>query len=114
MRKRTVIIACLAALAGCSDPPRSTWAVAADATLIHCLNPASGTRWDVVIDPGRNLVDGFAARISPTEVDWTDPTDQSAYELHRISGDLFMTRPSSTGGYTNTNHCASARPPAAG
>ncbi|HXQ09579.1 MAG TPA: hypothetical protein VN805_01130 [Caulobacteraceae bacterium] len=111
MRKRAVLIACLASLAACSAPPESTWAVGADATLIHCLNPASGTRWDVVIDPGRNLVDGFAARIGPNEVDWTDPTDQSHYELHRASGELFMTRPSSTGGYTNANRCASARKP---
>jgi hypothetical protein len=110
MRRRTALIACLGALAACSEPPKSTWAVAADATLIHCLNPASGTRWEVVIDPGRNLVDGFAARIGPDDVDWTDPTDQSHYSLHRSTGELSMTRPSSTGGYTNTNRCASARP----
>jgi hypothetical protein len=111
VRRNAVLIACLASLAACSEPPTSSWAVAPDATLIHCVNPSSGTRWNVVIDPGRNLVDGFAARIGPGEVDWTDPADQSRYELHRASGDLFMTRPSSTGGYTNTNRCASARNP---
>jgi len=112
--RETPVLALLAlalTAAACDQQTGKPWTVAADATLVHCVNPASGTRWDVVIDPGRSLVDGFAARIAPREVDWTDPTDQSRYSLDRPSGTLSMTRPSSTGGYTNLDRCASGQAP---
>jgi hypothetical protein len=110
MRARPLIaLLAPALLAGaCDEASGKPWAIAPDATLIHCVNPSSGTRWDVVIDPGRGLVDGFAAQIGPNEVDWNDPTDKSRYALDRATGQLAMTRPSSTGGYTNFDSCASA------
>ena len=95
----------------CDDRAGKPWSVDANATLVHCVNPASGTRWDLVIDPGRGLVGGFAAQVGPREVDWVDPTDQSHYSLDRRSGTLSMTRPSSTGGYTNLDRCASGQNP---
>lgn len=100
----------LATLTACAPPP-ANWAVAADATLVHCLNPASGARWDLTIDRVRGLADGRAAHITDREVAWTGADAQTRWALDRTNGSLTMTRPSSTGGYINFDRCASGRLP---
>lgn len=70
-----------------------------------CVNPASGTRWQIHIDYAHHTVDSFPAEISATEIAWRDEKARSTYTLDRRSGDLTVITPSSTGGYFLHHRC---------
>jgi hypothetical protein len=77
---------------------------------ITCVNPASGTAWQIHIDYGRRTVDSNSAVISGTQISWRDAHDGSNYTLDRKSGELTMVAASSTGGYFLHHHCKLGRP----
>lgn len=80
-------------------------AAQAKAADLACVNPASGTRWQIHIDYARHTVDSFPADISATEIAWKDDKAGSNYTLDRRSGDLTVITPSSTGGYFLHHRC---------
>jgi hypothetical protein len=79
-------------------------------TRITCVNPASGTSWQIRIDYDRRTVDSNSATISDSEISWHDAGERSNYTLDRKSGDLTMVAASSTGGYFIHHHCNLDRP----
>lgn len=79
-------------------------------TRVTCVNPASGTRWQIRIDYDRRTVDSNSANISGSEISWRDASDGDNYTLDRKSGDLTMVAASSTGGYFLHHHCELDKP----
>jgi hypothetical protein len=100
-----VIAAGLAGLTACL----AVWTINCDAqeseTAITCVNPVSGTSWQVVIDYGKGTVDSNPAEITQTGISWFDPKDGGNYKLDRRSGDLTASVASSTGGYFRHGRC---------
>jgi hypothetical protein len=82
----------------------------AHATDIACVNPASGTRWQIHIDYARHTVDSFPAEIGAAEISWHDDKAGSNYTLDRRSGELTVITPSSTGGYFLHHRCKPDKP----
>ena len=74
-------------------------------TAITCVNPASGTSWQIVIDYGKATVDSNPAEITRAGISWFDPKDGGNYKLDRKSGDLTASVASSTGGYFRHGRC---------
>ena len=74
-------------------------------TSVTCVNPTSGTHWQIRIDYDRRTVDSNSASISTSEISWRDASDGGNYTLDRKSGDLTMVAASSTGGYFMHHHC---------
>jgi hypothetical protein len=72
---------------------------------ITCVNPASGTSWQVKIDYDRSTADSYPARINETQVSWRDTSDGGNYTLDRKSGELTVVVASSTGGYFLHHRC---------
>ncbi|HZB93452.1 MAG TPA: hypothetical protein VE397_18535 [Stellaceae bacterium] len=68
-------------------------------TAITCVNPSSGTRWQLHIDFANGTVDANPARISAATISWHDAKDGGNYTLDRKSGSLTVIAASSTGGY---------------
>ena len=66
---------------------------------ITCVNPVSGTSWQIAIDYGKATVDSNPAEITRAGISWFDPKDGGNYKLDRKSGDLSASVASSTGGY---------------
>lgn len=83
---------------------------AARETRVNCVNPASGTHWQIRIDYDRHTVDSNSASISGGEISWRDASDGDNYTLDRKSGDLTMVAASSTGGYFLHHHCELDKP----
>ena len=87
----------------------AVWTINCDAqeseTAITCVNPVSGTSWQVVIDYGKGTVDSNPAEITQTGISWFDPKDGGNYKLDRRSGDLTASVASSTGGYFRHGRC---------
>ena len=79
-------------------------------TSVTCINPTSGTHWQIRIDYDRRTVDSNSASISADEISWRDASDGSNYTLDRKSGELTMVAASSTGGYFLHHHCALDKP----
>ncbi len=79
-------------------------------TRVTCINPASGTHWQIRIDYDRRTVDSNSASISAGEISWRDASDGSNYTLNRKSGELTMVAASSTGGYFLHHQCALDKP----
>src|SRR5437763_12708444 len=77
---------------------------------ITCLNPVSGTSWQIVIDYGKATVDSNPAQISGAGISWFDPKDGGNYKLDRKSGDLSASVASSTGGYFRHGRCLLEKP----
>ena len=75
-------------------------------TAITCVNPVSGTSWQIMIDLGKATVDSNRARITGAEISWFDPRDGGNYTLDRKSGDLTASVASSTGGYFRHGRCS--------
>lgn len=73
---------------------------------ITCVNPASGTTWQIKVDYERSTVDANAATISDAKISWHDPKDGGNYTLDRKSGALTFVAPSSTGGYFIFDRCS--------
>lgn len=74
-------------------------------TAITCINPASGTSWQIMVDHHRRTVDSNPARISDTEISWRDAKDSWNYTLNRKSGALTVSYASSTGGNILFDRC---------
>ena len=79
-------------------------------TAITCVNPVSGTSWQIVIDYGKATVDSNPAEITRAGISWFDPKDGGNYRLDRKSGDLTATVASSTGGYFRHGRCRLENP----
>lgn len=74
-------------------------------TAITCVNPVSGTSWQIVIDYRKATVDSNPAQITRAGITWFDPKDRGNYRLDRESGDLTASVASSTGGYFRHSRC---------
>lgn len=97
----SVVIAasiCLPAGPARAQPP-------APAAQITCVNPASGTAWQVEIDYARAAVDGNPASIDADEIHWQDRKDLRNYTLDRKTGKLTVIAASSMGGNIWLNRC---------
>jgi hypothetical protein len=79
-------------------------------TAITCINPASGTSWQIVIDYTKATVDSNPADITRAGISWFDPKDGGNYRLDRTSGDLTASVASSTGGYFRHLRCRLEKP----
>ena len=75
-------------------------------TAITCINPMSGTSWQIAIDFDRATVNSNRAEITAAKIAWFDPTDGSNYTLDRKSGALTAIVASSTGGYFLHARCS--------
>ena len=75
-------------------------------TAIICINPISGTSWQIAIDFDKATVDSNRAKITGAKISWFDPTDGGNYTLDRKSGDLTASVASSTGGYFRHGRCS--------
>jgi hypothetical protein len=104
MLVRVSTVSILLLIAGLEPP-----AFANDAK-VTCVNPASGTAWQIRIDYDRRTVDSYSANISDTEISWHDVRSGSNYTLDRKSGELTMVAASSTGGYFLHHHCKLDKP----
>jgi hypothetical protein len=71
----------------------------------RCVNPASGTVWNLKIDDERQTADSLPAEITTTRIMWRDIVRGGFYELDRKSGLLTFRNASSTGGYTLYHRC---------
>ena len=74
-------------------------------TAITCMNPNSGTMWQIKVDYDRGTVDANPAQISPAEIKWRDAKDGWTYTLDRKSGNLTVVLASSTGGSMLFDRC---------
>jgi hypothetical protein len=101
-----LLTAATLALAGCDGRPKGPLAVPQGSALALCVNAASGASWVIRIDEAHARADGLPARIDARRIAWSNPADIGDYELERASGELSITRPSSTGGYVMTYRCA--------
>jgi hypothetical protein len=106
--KHAVLPLAALALCACGSRPAGPAAVPAGAGLVRCVNPASKAAWTIRIDEPRARADGWPARINAGRIAWANAADGGAYELKRGSGELSVTRPSSTGGYIMLYNCRSA------
>jgi hypothetical protein len=79
-------------------------------TAITCINPVSGTSWQIAIDYGKSTVDSNPAEITPAGISWFDPKDGGNYRLDRKSGELIASVASSTGGYFRHGRCGPEKP----
>jgi len=71
----------------------------------RCINPASGTIWNLKIDDERQTADSLPAEISATQTIWHDIVRGGSYELDRKTGPLTFRNASSTGGYMLYYRC---------
>jgi hypothetical protein len=76
-----------------------------NASLITCINLASGATWQISIDYDRATVDANPAKVGNAEISWHDAKDGGNYTLNRRSGNLTVIVASSTGGYFLHHHC---------
>jgi len=74
-------------------------------TAITCVNPASGTSWQIMIDFRKSTVDSNPAEITRAEISWHDAKDGGNYTLDRASVKLTVIVASSTGGFFLHHRC---------
>ena len=86
------VVAAIAALATCIAAASADGQPQAQALVVTCTNPASGTTWQISIDYDRATVDANPARVSAAEISWHDAKDGGNYTLDRGSGDLTVVR----------------------
>jgi hypothetical protein len=99
-RTLTVVVAAAISTAACG----SDSAHAATFTF-RCINPKSGTTWEVKVDYDRSTADSFPAEISGSQIVWHDTLHGGYYYLDRASGALTFRNASSTGGYATHHTC---------
>jgi hypothetical protein len=85
------------------DPSRAQ--SGSPASIVTCVNPASGTTWEIDIDYNHATVDDNPASISESEISWRDRRDRWNYSLDRKTGELTVIVASSTGGYMQFDRC---------
>ena len=73
--------------------------------ILQCTNAVSNSVWTVHIDFERQTVDSFPATITNNVIKWRNPAIGGQYILDRTSGELTVTRASSTGGFSLTHKC---------
>jgi hypothetical protein len=103
-------VAGIAGLAACLAVSTVNCHAQESATAMTCVNPVSGTSWQIVIDYGKATVDSNPAEITGAGVSWFDPKDGGNYRLDRNSGDLTASVASSTGGYFRHGRCRLEKP----
>jgi hypothetical protein len=74
-------------------------------SVITCINPASGTQWQIRVDYDHRTVDSNPASFSDGNISWHDASDGGNYTLDRKSGNLTVVVASSTGGYFLYDRC---------
>jgi hypothetical protein len=74
-------------------------------SIVTCVNPSSGTTWEINIDYIHATVDDNPASISESEISWRDRRDRWNYTLDRQTGELTVIVASSTGGYMQFDRC---------
>src|SRR5271170_3878554 len=74
-------------------------------SAVICMNPYSGTSWQIKIDYDRSTVDSNPAQINDATISWHGSTDGWNYTLDRKSGDLTIVLASATGGNFLYDHC---------
>jgi hypothetical protein len=89
---------CLLVAPGRAQPQRPV-------STVTCVNPSSGTTWEINIDYSRSTVDENPASISESEIAWRDRKDRWNYTLDRKTGQLTVIVASSTGGYMQFDRC---------
>ncbi len=94
-----VLAAAIVALTPCVAVAAIDGQLLANAPVVACTNPSSGTTWQIKIDYDRATVDSYPAQISATAISWRDAKDGGNYTLDRRSGELTVIVASSTGGY---------------
>jgi hypothetical protein len=77
----------------------------AAALTFRCINPKSGTTWEVKVDYDRSTADSFPAEITGSQILWHDTLHGGYYDLDRASGALTFRNASSTGGYATHHSC---------
>jgi hypothetical protein len=75
------------------------------ASSVTCVNPSSGTTWEINIDYSHSTVDNNPASFSKSEITWRDRKDRWNYTLDRTTGRLTIIVASSTGGYMQFDRC---------
>ncbi|MGA7259443.1 MAG: hypothetical protein WA709_08610 [Stellaceae bacterium] len=105
MFQNRVLAAALAGLAAGLAVPTIQCGAQETETAITCVNPVSGTSWQIEIDYGKSTVDSNPAEITRAGISWFDPKDHGNYTLDRKSGDLTASVASSTGGYFRHGRC---------
>jgi hypothetical protein len=105
MFRTRVLAAGIAGLAACLVVSTIDCDAQDNETAITCVNPVSGTSWQIVIDYGKATVDSNPAEITRAGISWFDPKDRGNYRLDRESGDLTASVASSTGGYFRHGRC---------
>lgn len=80
-------------------------AVAADALVYRCTNPASGASWQITVDLAHHRFDMFPAEIDAHSIRWRDTAQGGFYDLDRATGELTMRNAASTGGYFLRDQC---------
>ena len=108
MRRPAAVLAVLAAMAGGGAARGADVPIPPRAAALTCINPHSGTSWQIKIDYEKGTVDANPARISSGEISWFDPADGGKYTLDRRSGKLTFVAASSTGGYFLFDQCRPA------
>jgi hypothetical protein len=101
----SILAAGIAGLAACLVVSTIDCDAQESETAITCVNPVSGTSWQIVIDYGKVTVDSNPAEITRAGISWFDPKDRANYRLDRESGDLTASVASSTGGYFRHVRC---------
>ncbi|HYA19707.1 MAG TPA: hypothetical protein VEG25_03555 [Burkholderiales bacterium] len=73
--------------------------------VLHCTNLASGTTWDMPIDPQNGTANSFPATFTGESIDWHDVLHGGHYTFDHVSGALTVIYASSTGGFTLIHKC---------
>jgi hypothetical protein len=93
----------------CAPQPSGPLAVAPGSAKALCINSVNGASWRIAIDEIHRRADGLPARFDADRIAWRNPADTGEYELKRATGELTITRPSSTGGYIMSYRCKAVR-----
>ena len=104
-RKFAPIIVTAATLSISGLPFMGALPAQAAETTFQCVNPASGTLWNLKIDDNRRTADSLPAEITTTRTTWHDTVHGGFYELDRKTGLLTFRNASSTGGYMLYYRC---------
>jgi hypothetical protein len=104
MTRPLAAIALLTVAVGFGSPARAVEAQHG-ASLVTCVNPSSGTTWQINIDYDHNTVDANPASISTSTISWRDAKDGWNYSLDLKSGALTVILASATGGNMLFDKC---------
>jgi hypothetical protein len=99
------LAAAIAAITACIAGVPIDGQAQVQARAVICVNPVSGTTWQIKIDYDQATVDSNPAQVSDAEISWHDAKDGGNYTLDRRSGKLTVIVASSTGGYFLHDQC---------